>query len=366
MLSPTKSSTSGSLTPERFAICLLLVCSLQIMENLLPKVPIFPWLRIGLAYWIVLPFLLRFGVFKTMILFLFRNLITLIYGGQIFSAFLISTSGGLISLAIVGSLVRVLYQHKHIGLLGVSVLLATSFNLLQLFIVDKLFIQHQGFYFQLSPILLWSVISGSFIAFLVYGSQNALKRLIVDPIEINGKANVTNEVSVNPVNFLYLSVSVALLVFIITFKGFEIQLLIFVALLISNRFKSVKLFLYAWPFFFYIAWLHLFKEDGVYILEDWITREGLEAFVYYTLRTGSIILCGQLIARHIPKVLSRTGNNLYLEGMSYTLPILPAIFGISIGLGKNLFTRLKKRQFKDSLDPLIEKLLFEFKSIEQK
>ena len=49
------------LTPGTFAICLLLAASLQIIENLVPRIPIFPWLRFGFTYLVLLPFLLRYG-----------------------------------------------------------------------------------------------------------------------------------------------------------------------------------------------------------------------------------------------------------------------------------------------------------------
>ena len=109
MQHPTKAHPP--LSSEVLALSLLLATSLQIMENLLPKVPIFPWLKLGLAHLIILPFLLRFGVKNVLILFLSRNLITLMYGGQIFSSFLISTLSGLFSLGFIGQGVYMLY-HK--------------------------------------------------------------------------------------------------------------------------------------------------------------------------------------------------------------------------------------------------------------
>ena len=148
MLSPTEPKPSTELSPQLFAFCLLLASSLQIMENLLPKIPIFPWLRLGLAYLILLPFLLRFGAFKTLMLFTCRNLITLVYGGQIFSAFLISTLSGVFSIGIVGNIVFYLYHKKVLGLIGTSVILACAFNLMQLLIVNFLFIRHGDFFFQ--------------------------------------------------------------------------------------------------------------------------------------------------------------------------------------------------------------------------
>src|SRR5262245_15899678 len=84
----------GALTPRVFALCLLMCASLQIMENLLPRIPVFPWLKLGLSYVIVLPFLLRFGAMAAASLLLGRNLLTLIFAGQALTTFLVGTASG--------------------------------------------------------------------------------------------------------------------------------------------------------------------------------------------------------------------------------------------------------------------------------
>jgi uncharacterized membrane protein len=349
---------------ETLAICLVLTCSLQIMENLLPKIPIFPWLRLGLAYWILLPFLIRFGVLHTLLLFMSRNLITLIYGGQIFSSFLISSCAGVLTFALTGSLVRALYLRKKIGLVGFSVLLACSFNAIQLGVVNLLLVQHSDFYFQLSPILFWSLISGCLTAFLVFKSRDTLIQLLSR--EFNLKIQPSSGQNSGFGISFYLQIAAASLFFVVIFltKGLSYQLIFIPALLVVNRFKNLKILLFAWPFYFYIATLHLFRTDGVYIVSEWITREGLDAFLFYTARTTNIILCGQWMAAFLPSLISRYTKNRHLKGILLALPILPALFGISIGLGRELFIKIKNRQLGNLLDPIIEKLLGEFFRLE--
>lgn len=365
MLFPTDSQNRlhTRLTAERFAICLLLVCSLQIMENLLPRIPIFPWLRIGLAYWIILPFLLRFGVLPTLALFLLRNLMTLIYGGQVFSAFLISSLAGLVSLGGLGFIVFHLYHRKTLGLLGSSLTLALGFNLSQLIIVDRLLIQHSDFYFQLAPICLWSMISGTMIALLVFKSRHTLEHLFGEDLQMTPQHQSIATKEFKSGDLLLFALTTGLFVAIVLLPTLTVQLAMLCLLLVGTRKRHLKLIYFAWPFYFYIAWLHLFRTDGVYIVEGWITHEGLEAFVYHTIRMTSIILCGQWLARYLPFLFNQAKGNRYLLGTGYALPILPSIFGLSIALGRDLFYQIKNRQFEELLSPVIASLLQEFEKL---
>lgn len=356
MPSPIEPKPSAELFPQLFAFCLLLASSLQIMENLLPKIPIFPWLRLGLAYLILLPFLLRFGAFKTLMLFICRNLITLIYGGQIFSAFLISTLSGIFSIGIVGNIVFYLYHKKVLGLIGTSVMLALTFNLMQLLIVNFMFIRHGDFFFQVSPLLLWSLLSGSLIALLVKKSISDLNLLFEGK---NSTSLYYQEVKKEKFSFyqwlsLLTGCGVFASLFLIT--SIQIQLIVLPVILLITRFKNIKIIYYAWPFYFYLAWLHLFRTDGIYIYKDWITREGLERFIFFTIRTTNIIICGQWLSRYISGVWRKSAGNFYIKSVGYALPLLPALFGLSIAMGKEFFHKLRSRNFDNSVYAAIKRL----------
>jgi uncharacterized membrane protein len=356
MPSPTEPKPSRDLTPEIFAFCLLLASSLQIMENLLPKIPIFPWLRLGLAYLILLPFLLRFGAFKTLMLFACRNLITLVYGGQIFSAFLISTLSGVVSLGIVGTAAFYLYHKKFLGLIGTSVTLACAFNLIQLVVVNFLFIRHGDFFFQVSPLLLWSLLSGSLIAFLVNKSISDVNLLFDSQ---NSTSFYYQEVKEDDFSFYkWLSLLAACSVFASLFliSSVQIQIILLPILLLINRFKNIKIVYYAWPFYFYLAWLHLFRTEGIYIYKDWITREGFDNFIFFAVRTTNIILCGQWLSRYISGLWRKSAGNFYIKSIGYALPLLPALFGLSLAMGKEFFHQIRNRNFDHPLYAVIKRL----------
>lgn len=360
---PTEKKQSRNLTPEILAICLLLASSLQIMENLLPRIPIFPWLRLGLSYLILLPFLLRFGVINTLMLFLSRNLITLVYGGQIFSSFMISSISGVFSLVVIGPATYYLYHKRQIGLLGVSILLAGSFNVIQLIVVNLFFVHHGDFYFQLAPLLAWSLFSGSLIGFLVVKSDNGLTALFDSGQKLGFHAKEQTGKSLSKYEWMAFTLIWFLFVALLAISDIGFQWGSLAALLVVTRFRKLKTVFYAWPFYFYIAWLHLFRTDGIYIYKDWITQEGVNNFIFYTIRATNIIICGQLLAKYIPALWKRSAGNLYIKGVGYALPVLPALFGLSLSMGREFFHQLRRRNFENLLFPVTERLVKELTNI---
>ena len=156
-------SEGGRITPETFALALVAASSLQIMENLLPRIPLFPWMRVGVSYVVILPFLLRFGPRAAFGLFLARNFIAILYGGQPLTTFLIGSGSGAVAVLGFGGPVAWAHRRGWMGILGAGVLMATAFNLAQLAAVNLTLIRHSGFYFQTGPILAWSLFSGATI-----------------------------------------------------------------------------------------------------------------------------------------------------------------------------------------------------------
>jgi hypothetical protein len=296
-------------------------------------------------------------------LFACRNLITLVYGGQIFSAFLISTLSGVVSLGIVGTAAFYLYHKKFLGLIGTSVTLACAFNLIQLVVVNFLFIRHGDFFFQVSPLLLWSLLSGSLIAFLVNKSISDVNLLFDSQ---NSTSFYYQEVKEDDFSFYkWLSLLAACSVFASLFliSSVQIQIILLPILLLINRFKNIKIVYYAWPFYFYLAWLHLFRTEGIYIYKDWITREGFDNFIFFAVRTTNIILCGQWLSRYISGLWRKSAGNFYIKSIGYALPLLPALFGLSLAMGKEFlamgkefFHQIRNRNFDHPLYAVIKRL----------
>ena len=260
------------------------------------------------------------------------------------------------TLGIIGPLSVYLYHKKVSGLWGTSILLACCFNITQLFVVNFLFIRHGDFFFQLWPLLVWSLASGTLIAFLVYQSRRGLDRLFESPRERKLYSGSLGEESLGWPDRTGLIAAVGIFICLFLFRDIRIQLGLLAALLCLTRFKNLKTVLLAWPFFFYIVWLHLFRTEGIFIYKDWITQEGLDNFVFYTVRTTSVIVCGQWLARFVPRLWKTFSGGVYLTGLGYALPLLPALFGLSIAMGKEFFQQLRKRNFENILNTVIERL----------
>ena len=339
----------SKVTPETFALALLVASSLHIIENLLPRIPIFPWMRIGLSYAVILPFLLHFGPKAAFALFLARNGIAFLYGGQPLTTFLIGSASGFLALFGLGHPVAWAYRRGWLGLLGAGILLAAGFNLAQLVLVNMALIRHSGFYFQTGPILAWSLLSGTAVALLIRFSQAELAALFTPGAERAEQESAGRE-KADVRKFL---AGCALLAVLFTVDAFAVQLPVLAALGILTRGGARMVFL-AWPFFFYLAWLHLFRTPGQFLIGEWITREGVVQFSVHAARPANFILLGRWLAGHFPWQWAGNSRSPYLRGFLLSLPLLPALVESSLKSGKEMFRRIRAGRRQGLLAPAFE------------
>ena len=358
-------------TPEAFALALLIASSLQIMENLLPRFPLFPWMRIGISYVVILPFLLQYGPRAAFALFLARNVISILYGGQPLTTFLIGSGSGAVAFLGLGAPVAWAHRRGWLGILGASILLATAFNLAQLAAVNVALIRHAGFYFQTGPILAWSLISGAAVALLIRFSHGELTELFssapAKPDEKSGsggnvslpgapnpshagpiKPSIKPSIAPSPISPFLLGLAALILLF--AFPDLRVQLPALAVLLILVR-DRIRMLVNAWPFFFYLAWLHLFHTSGAYIVGEWITREGAGNFAVYAVRLADLILLGRWLSARFPWQWAGRSRSPYLQGFLLTLPLLPDMFAPSLVLGKDILRALAAGKRSGALAP---------------
>jgi uncharacterized membrane protein len=356
-----KSAGRNRATAQIFALSLLVAASLQIMENLVPRIPLFPWMRIGLSYVIILPFLLKYGPIAAFTLLLARNLTAVLYGGQPFSTFLIGSGAGAITLLGMGSLVELLTKRRWLGLMGASIILASTFNLAQLALVKWLLIRHAGFYFMIGPMLAWSILSGGLVAFLVHYSETDFKHLfeMTEKNPATPVVDIFSEKRQEPALFNLLLENLPFLFGLLTLAGILIsnylwmQIPTAIVLLWLSPDRG-KLLLAAWPFFFYVAYLHLFHTPGEFLFRDWITYEGLTQFLVNFLRLANSILLGRWLSKRFPWKLAERSESPYLQGFLISLPLLTNIFGSSMEFGREMIRRLKAGQRKGILSHAFE------------
>ncbi|MDB5106673.1 MAG: hypothetical protein JWP91_4362 [Fibrobacteres bacterium] len=342
-------------TPEGFALALLIAASLQIMENILPRIPLFPWMRVGFSYVVILPFLLRYGPRAALALFLARNFISILYGGQPLTTFLIGSASGTLAFIGLGQPVFWAYRRGWMGILGASVLLASGFNLIQLAVVNLTLIRHSGFYFQTGPILAWSLLSGTAVALLIRFSDRELAGLFAVQAHCGsegGSVPPNPPERVNPSAFL---AGLAGLILLFLFPDFRVQAPTLALLAATaGRRGGGRLLLHAWPFFFYLGWLHLFHTSGAYVLGETITREGASNFALYSLRLANLILLGRWLSERFPWQWAGRSRSPYLRGFLLSLPLLPDLFRPSLEFGKEMIRRLASGQRAGVLEPAFE------------
>jgi len=304
---------------------LLLASGLQIAESLVPRVPLFPWLRLGLSWAVILPFLSAFGTLPALGLFLSRNILSVAFGGQPPTTFLISSLSGTIALVVLGSPIRRALARGWIGWIGAGILQATAFNLLQLLLVTWLLVGHGGYLFQMGPILAWSVVSGAVVAWMAarWFPPRAWEHLTASCPDSPGHAPAVTTWRTQAVFWLLVCLAPAFLDRSLPVLSILAGCALFAGL--RRRTKDLSLLVQAWPFFFFLAWFHLLDTPGHLLGGSGVTREGVESFLVHAGRLGVFLLAGRNLFRILPWGSFLAGSP-WARATSIALPVLPRLF----------------------------------------
>lgn len=314
------SNSSSRPDPRLFAAALLLSSALQIGESLLPRLPLFPWLRLGISWAILLPWLLSFGTWSTFQLFALRNVLALVCGGQAASSFLLSGVSGAASLLLLGPPVRRLVRHGLLGWTGAGALLAAGFNLVQLFTAADLLVDHAGLLSQIGPLLAWSGISGGLVSLLAF---RFWRRRTWEGLAA-GMPTLPAGSLADKTSILRILLCLALIA--VSFASSRLDavlaLLALSALVGRRHLRTLK---GAWPFFLWLAWFHL-PAPGHLVAPLPITREGLAGFALHALRLSTFLLAGQELGRVLPWHRLTRRNAVWAQGLALALPCAVRLF----------------------------------------
>ncbi len=332
----TSTPSTYRLTAWAFSSALLAASFLQVLENILPRIPIFPWLKLGLSYAIVVPFLIRYGSGAAAALLVGRNALGWLIAGQAFSTFIIGTLASSVSMLLLGPIVGFAIRRQMLGFLGAGVALAVVQNLTQLASVEILFIRHSGFFFQIPAMMLWSLVSGAVTAWLGYKATPLLNELWNRPDPENIPPYLPGvEVVPEGRRKLVFAVTWIRLGAVLLLPYYRMQILMCLATCLiflfrrlpdpSLRFQPFRPLLYAWPLLGFQAWLHLFHGEGTFLAGGWITREGLQAFLLNGLRLVNVILIGPRLAQMFPQSALWHSSSPYLKGMAMAWARFPIV-----------------------------------------
>jgi heptaprenyl diphosphate synthase len=318
---------------------------LQLADHFMPKIPLFPWLKLGLSHLVVLPFLLRYGAMPALALGLGRNLLTFMVAGTPLTSVMVGMFAVLVSVGLVGALLRPLVRYGLLGWVGLGIASALAHNGAQLALVEWLLVGHTGFYFQLAPLILWSLISGTLMALLAAAAMPFWNRLFDASHFLASSGSVetvTSAESGNPAkpNHLALWAWLSLVGLTLVLSQLETQALLFLCTALitfkTTLYSGFRPLRGTWALLVLMAWLHLFNGEGHYI--EWpawlaglnrlgMTREGWQQFGIAALRLLTLALAGPQVLRHLPRDWLAQSSSTYVRGLCLALPallVLPA------------------------------------------
>jgi heptaprenyl diphosphate synthase len=148
---------------------------LQMSESMLPH-PV-PGLRFGLANIVTLIILLRYGFRPALVVTLLRTVVSAIVLGSFLSpGFILSFSGGCVSIMVVGTLHRVSRRCRWLPISPIGLGIAGAFvhNMVQLSLAYLLLIRHPGLFFLVPWLSFGSVVLGALTGALAVGILNQL------------------------------------------------------------------------------------------------------------------------------------------------------------------------------------------------
>lgn len=148
--------------------------SLFVIESLIPR-PV-PGIRLGLANIFILLVLLNYGYKEALLVGILKSVIGSIVIGRLFTpSFLLSISGTIVSVTIMGIAVR---YGRGLSLIGISILGAESHTITQVLIISVLFLGKASLSFLLPTFVLLSLITGSITGISAYWLYTKLERKV--------------------------------------------------------------------------------------------------------------------------------------------------------------------------------------------
>lgn len=268
------------------AALLLLAVSLNALEFFFPRIPLFPWLKPGIANIVTIIVILKYG-FKEAILFsLLRIWIVSFYFGFSFLTTTLALSGSFLAITVmsIGKTFSLTTKGKTLGFVGISILGAISHNLGQLTGVYFILSKNHYLFFQLPFMLFVSVISGSINGFLASFLYESIDKISSE--ENMGNADnfydnrtLSGKMYRNTSIMLFLFCSSLLFVKSITIlTGLAVFVIGFVQMILKFNLQPLLLpFKRFWLIFVAVACMNLFFSYGTVVPQiPILTFEGIK------------------------------------------------------------------------------------------
>jgi len=148
------------------AIWILLAVAISAAESFFPRIPLFPWLKPGLANCVTLIWIIEFGAVDALLFFFIRSWIVGFYFGFSFLTIMVSLSGGVIATIAMGICWNVAGKRGVLGAIGISIIGALMHNFGQLVAVYFLMVNNIHLFYQVPVMLIASVFFGGLTGLL--------------------------------------------------------------------------------------------------------------------------------------------------------------------------------------------------------
>ena len=142
-------NTGQESTSVRKTVWLLLGVALNTLELFLPRIPLLPWLKPGLANSITMLWIIRYGLTDALIYTTIRVWISSFYFGFSLITMGLALSGGLLSTAAMGIAWKTLGRKNLLGTVGLGITGAVMHNTGQLAAVYFLLTRNRAIFYQL-------------------------------------------------------------------------------------------------------------------------------------------------------------------------------------------------------------------------
>jgi heptaprenyl diphosphate synthase len=269
---------------------LLAAIAINTIEFFIPRIPLFPWMKPGLANAITIVWIIRWGFTDALLASLLRIWIVSFFFGFSFLTLLLSASGALFACAAMGMTWYLAGRTKIIGIVGLAVIGALFHNIGQLLSVYILMDSNEHLFYQLPIMTLAAVIFGMIVGIvtpaMLSASQDGLEKI---PMGVK----VHKELP--PSRGIHVAISLAFLLFCMVLAGVNdtkvliasaFGVTVLVQILERGSWQALVAPMQRfWMFFLFIALVDLFFTYGTRMPGlGTVTQEGIDSTLIQWLR----------------------------------------------------------------------------------
>ncbi len=337
-------------TPDRAGLALLLAFGIaaNLVELAIPRIPLLPWLRLGLAQVFTLAVIVLYSPMEGVRFSVLRTVVAGFLSGMPLTSFLFSGLAGIASAGVMGALWYGWGKRGLLGVVGISVVGAAIHNLAQIAIAYGLFVRSSAFLWQLPWALLFSLVSGGVVGLLampVLRSFNGTRAIAISsPPLASVRFSTSRKILFGA---LFLSFAGAFLVNhwagLLGLFGLLTPLLINLRVSLKECCRAALRF---WGLFFWIVLTALVFTPGQYLVPP-ITLEGLNLGIVLSLRLFFCILISIVLQKTggmqwaLSALCRRTGGDS-LEIMNQAMAALPVLAAIAKRMRWRLFAEFDR------------------------